>query len=136
MTSENPARLEGQPPSPPSPDDASHLALERYTLAAAASNEGLYDWDLRTDRVYYAESWKALLGYAEDEIGTSPDEWLNRVDPDDLIWLQATLDAQASAGGKPFQIEYRITHRNGQALWMMCRGIVVLDDEGEPSALA
>ncbi|MDE1147926.1 MAG: EAL domain-containing protein [Azospirillaceae bacterium] len=112
--------------------DSERLALERYALAAAASNEGLYDWDLRTDRVYYALSWKALLGFADDEVGTGPEEWLNRVDPDDLIWLQATLDAQASAGGKPFQIEYRMTHREGHVLWMMCRGIVVLDDEGEP----
>ncbi|MDZ5647998.1 putative bifunctional diguanylate cyclase/phosphodiesterase [Nitrospirillum sp. BR 11828] len=137
MSAGKPAPLKGVPAPgpaslPPALNHDERLTLERYRLAAAASNEGLYDWDLRTDRVYYADSWKALLGYAEDEIGTSPDEWLSRVDPDDLIWLQATLDAQASAGGKPFQIEYRMTHRNGHVLWMMCRGIVVLDDEGEP----
>ncbi|MFC7332978.1 putative bifunctional diguanylate cyclase/phosphodiesterase [Rhodocista pekingensis] len=111
------------------------LSEERYALAAAASNDGLYDWDLRTDLIYYSAGWKALLGLAEEEVGNSPSEWLDRVHCEDLIWLHATLDAQASAGGRPFQIEYRIRHANGGWRWMLCRGIAVLDAEGEPQRI-
>jgi len=111
------------------------LSEERLALAAAATNDGLYDWNLRTDRLYYAPRWKALIGHGEDEIGDGPEEWLNRVHPEDLIWLQATLDAQVSAGGKPFQIEYRIQHANCGWRWMLCRGIAVMDASGEPLRL-
>lgn len=111
------------------------LSEERLALAAAATNDGLYDWDLRTDRLYYAPRWKALIGHTEEEIGDGPEEWLNRVHPEDLIWLQATLDAQVSAGAKPFQIEYRIQHASAGWRWMLCRGIAVMDASGEPLRL-
>jgi diguanylate cyclase (GGDEF)-like protein/PAS domain S-box-containing protein len=111
------------------------LSEERLALAAAATNDGLYDWDLRTDRVYYAPRWKALIGHGEDDIQDGPEEWLNRVHPEDLIWLQATLDAQVSAGAKPFQIEYRIQHASAGWRWMLCRGIAVMDAAGEPLRL-
>ncbi|MBI1209322.1 MAG: EAL domain-containing protein [Azospirillum sp.] len=109
---------------------------ERYALAAAASNDGLYDWDLRSNTIYYAPRWKSLLGFAEEEIGSSPEDWLRRVHRDDLIWLQATLDAQTDAqtgaGGKPFQIEYRMADARGAWRWMLCRGLAVLDAFGCP----
>ncbi|MFV3073185.1 EAL domain-containing protein [Niveispirillum fermenti] len=109
------------------------ISEERLALAAAATNDGLYDWDLRTDRIYYAPRWWALLGL--DPQSDGPEEWLSRVHPEDLIWLQATLDAQMSAGGKPFQIEYRIQHSRGAWRWMLCRGIAVMDVQGEPARL-
>ncbi|HYD29919.1 MAG TPA: EAL domain-containing protein [Azospirillaceae bacterium] len=105
---------------------------QRYALAAAASSDGLYDWDLKSDKIYYSPRWKAILGFRDDEIGDNPDEWFDRVVPDDLIWLKATLDAQVEAGGKPFQQEYRIVDGQGEVRWMNCRGIAVLDDHGEP----
>ncbi|MFM2043420.1 MAG: hypothetical protein RLY86_1996 [Pseudomonadota bacterium] len=108
------------------------LSEQRLALAAAATNDGLYDWDLRTDRIYYGQRWAALIGLAEGTIGDRPEEWLDRVHPEDVIWLQATLDAQVSAGGRPFQIEYRIRHSTGGWRWMLCRGIAVPDGEGEP----
>lgn len=108
------------------------LNEERLSLAVAATNDGLYDWDLRRDRVYYAPRWKGLIGRQEAEIGDGPEEWLGRVHPEDLPWLQATLDAQLSAAGRPFQIEYRIQHATAGWRWMLCRGIAVRDDQGQP----
>lgn len=116
-------------------EDRLRISEERLALAAAATNDGLYDWDLRTDRIYYAPRWWALIGLTAEGVGDGPEEWLNRVHPEDLIWLQATLDAQISAAGKPFQIEYRILHARGGWRWMLCRGIAVLDGQGEPVRL-
>ena len=109
------------------------LAEERYTLAAAAASDGLYDWDLATGKIDYSPRWKAILGFAPHEIGDSPDEWLGRVQPEDLIWLQATLDEQVRPSGAPmqsFQIEYRIRDAHGALRWMVCRGMTVRDDDG------
>ncbi|PWC53148.1 EAL domain-containing protein [Azospirillum sp. TSO22-1] len=104
---------------------------ERYALAAAASNDGLYDWDLATGRVYYAPRWKAMLGFDEHAVGDGPQEWLGRVHEEDLIWLTAALGG-AEEDGKPFQIEYRMRDARDTQRWMSCRGIAVKDAAGAP----
>ena len=52
---------------------------QRYALAARGSNDGLWDWNVRNNQVYYSSRWKAALGYNDDEIGDSLEEWLSRV---------------------------------------------------------
>ncbi|WP_448205558.1 PAS domain-containing protein [Azospirillum sp. sgz302134] len=107
---------------------------ERYALAAAASNDGLYDWDLAEGTVYYSPRWKSLLGFEDGAIGNSPDEWLGRVAPEDQPALHAALGA---LGGDEtaFQIEYRMRHADGGIRWMSCRGIAVLGPDGKPVRL-
>ena len=56
---------------------------ERYNLAVRGANDGVWDWDLKRNEIYYSPRWKAMLGFKEDQIGKSPDEWLNRVHLDD-----------------------------------------------------
>ena len=56
---------------------------ERYDLAARGANDGLWDWNLKNNEIYYSPRWKSMLGFKEEEIGNSPDEWLKRVHPDD-----------------------------------------------------
>ncbi|WP_029006814.1 sensor domain-containing protein [Azospirillum halopraeferens] len=103
---------------------------ERYALAAAASNDGLYDWDLTTGTVYYSPRWKSILGYEEHEIGNRPEDWFDRVVPDDLPALRKAIDAQRGAGGEPFQVEHRMLDAAGNVRWMSCRGLSLVDDRG------
>jgi len=57
---------------------------QRYAIAVEGANDGLWDWDLRTGELYYAPRWKSMLGFEDAEIGKSPEEWMNRVHPEDL----------------------------------------------------
>ncbi|MGH9201886.1 MAG: response regulator, partial [Vicinamibacterales bacterium] len=61
-----------------------HVSEERYALAVRGANDGLWDWNLTTNEVYWSARWKAMLGYEESEMGVRPDEWLGRVHDDDL----------------------------------------------------
>ena len=54
---------------------------ERYALAMRGANDGLWDWNLTTNEVYWSARWKTMLGYVEGEIGSSPEEWFSRVHP-------------------------------------------------------
>jgi diguanylate cyclase (GGDEF)-like protein/PAS domain S-box-containing protein len=103
----------------------------RYSLAARGANDGLWDWDVETGRVYYSPRWKAMLGYAEAEIGDALDEWLDRVHPDDLPRLRAEIDAHLrhEHDSENLASEFRIRHRDGQYRWVLCRGIAVKDPE-------
>ncbi|KAA0685596.1 sensor domain-containing protein [Azospirillum brasilense] len=107
---------------------------ERYALAAAASNDGLWDWDLDAGTAYYSPRWLSLLGLEEGSVGSSPDEWMERVHPEDRRSLREALDALGGAN-TVFQIEYRVHHADGGIRWMACRGIAVLDAQGRPVRL-
>ena len=101
----------------------------RYTLAAQGANDGLWDWDMETGRVYYSPRWKAMLGYDEAEIGDGLGDWLDRVHTDDLPRLRADIDAHLRHDKENLSSEFRIRHRDGQYRWVLCRGIAVKDPE-------
>lgn len=109
---------------------------ERYALAAQGANDGLWDWDLKTDRVFFSTRWKAMLGYGDGEIQDRPDEWFRRVHPEDIKRLRADVDAHLSGGTQHLDGEYRLQHRDGTYLWMRCRGLAVRDQEGKAHRMA
>ena len=109
---------------------------ERYALAVRGANDGLWDWDFDNETVHYTARWKAMLGYAEDEVGGEPDEWFGRVHDDDRERVRATLQAHLEGSTAHFESEYRMRHSDGSYLWMLCRAIAVRDEAGKPTRMA
>jgi diguanylate cyclase (GGDEF)-like protein/PAS domain S-box-containing protein len=103
---------------------------QRHALAMQGANDGLWDWDVRTDRLYFSPRWKQMLGYAEPELGDQPGEWLGRVHPDDRAALTQALDAHLSGASHHFEHEHRIQHRDGSYRWVLARGMAVRDSQG------
>ncbi|MDQ3815736.1 MAG: EAL domain-containing protein, partial [Armatimonadota bacterium] len=112
------------------------VSEERYELAARGANDGLWDWNLLTDEITFSPRWKAMLGYAEDEIGNHPDEWLGRVHPEDIGLLGAEIDLYIESKAPRFEREYRLLHKDGHYRWMVSRGITVQDSTGRVVRLA
>ncbi|MFH0828271.1 MAG: EAL domain-containing protein [Candidatus Omnitrophota bacterium] len=103
----------------------------RYALAAEGSNDGLWDWNLKTNEVYYSPRWKVMIGFNDNEINSSQEEWFKRIHADDHLAVKRVLDiAKAEVGEGHIKIEYRILHKNGTYLWVLTRGIVVKDAQG------
>ena len=109
---------------------------ERYALAARGANDGLWDWNLATNEVYYSPRWKAMLGATDAEIGTSPDDWLNRVHPDDVERVRADIASHVAGYATQLESEHRIRHRDGRYLWVLCRGVAVRDAIGKAYRMA
>jgi diguanylate cyclase (GGDEF)-like protein/PAS domain S-box-containing protein len=109
---------------------------ERYALAVRGANDGLWDWNLGTNEVYWSPRWKAMLGYDESGIGASPDEWLTRVHHEDADRVKDSLAAHLADGSSFYESEHRIRHRNGTFRWVLCRGAAVRDDKGSVTRLA
>jgi diguanylate cyclase (GGDEF)-like protein/PAS domain S-box-containing protein len=109
---------------------------ERYALALQGANDGVWDWDLKTGVVYYSPRWKAMLGYREEEIGDSKDEWLGRVYPGDRIGLEAGIRAHLRGEMPHFEHEHRILHKDGSYRWVLTRGLAVRDMAGQPCRMA
>ena len=113
-----------------------HESEERYALAMQGANDGLWDWNLVTNEVYWSERWKAMLGYEASDIGSGPDEWLGRVHIDDRSRVKSTLDAHLAGGGPHYECEHRVLHRNGTFRWVLCRGAAIRNASGVATRLA
>ncbi len=109
---------------------------ERYALAAHGANDGLWDWDATSGRLYISPRWKAILGYTDDEIGSDVEAWFSRVHPDDLPTLRDALTQRVEARQPHFEHEYRMAHKDGRWVWVLSRGVIVVDEKGRPIRLA
>jgi diguanylate cyclase (GGDEF)-like protein/PAS domain S-box-containing protein len=117
-------------------EEALHFSEERFKLAALGANDGLWDWDLRSGRIHFSARWKALLGYAEDEISNSPEEWISRIHPDERAGFIVDLDEHTNRTASHFEFEHRMLHRDGKYRWMLSRGIGVRDEAGKVTRMA
>ncbi len=109
---------------------------ERYALAAKGSNDGLWDWDLRTNEVYYSPRWRSILGYEEHEIGTTPQAWTALIDFADVTQFQADMAFHLAGQTAQLHNEHRVTTKSGEVRWVLCRGIAVRDEQGEAVRIA
>jgi diguanylate cyclase (GGDEF)-like protein/PAS domain S-box-containing protein len=112
------------------------IAEERYALAAKGANDGIWDCDLQTQETFYSPRWHAMLGLAPGVLPSSLDAWMSRVHPDDLPKVEAELQRHLRGDSPHFQNEHRILHANGDYLWVLARGLRVLQDDGKPSRVA
>lgn len=108
-------------------EEALRESEERYALAVRGANDGIWDWDLRANRIYYSPRWQTMLGYKEMGISDSPNEWFNRIHPEDREKVQADITAHMSGITPHFENEHRIQHRDGSYRWFLARGLAVRD---------
>jgi len=116
--------------------EALHESEERYALATHGSNDGLWDWNLKTNEIYFSPRWKAMLGCEEREIGNNPDEWFSRLHPDDLEWVGKEITLHLQGLILHFESEHRMRHKDGTYRWMLSRGLVVRDADGQVYRMA
>ncbi len=117
-------------------EKALRASEERYALAARGANDGLWDWDLEHNTLYYSSRWKKMLGHGDSEIGDSPDEWLGRIHPDDVDRFRADVEAHLDGRTATFRSEYRIRRKTGEVLRMLARGVAVRRDDGKAYRMA
>jgi len=105
---------------------------ERLTLVMEGINDGIWDWDLKTDQVYYSPRWKEMLGYKEEEVPNEFEAWRELVHPEDID--QALVEIKDYLGGRSpqYNLEHRLRHRDGSYRWMLARGTALRDETGKP----
>lgn len=109
-----------------------HEAQERLDLVVAATQTGIWDWDLPTNTMYYSPLWKSSLGYEEDEISTSPCEWNSRLHPDDKDRAFALVESFLSGRVPAYELEHRLRHKDGTYRWIHTTAVLQRDAEGRP----
>ena len=117
-------------------DQALRESEERYAVAVAGANDGLWDWDLLNDRVYFSPRWKSILGYDSGELSESIDEWFGRIHEDDQNGFRSALKAHLDGKTEHFEHEHRLRTKTGPELWVLCRALAVRDADGVATRIA
>ena len=112
-------------------EEALRESERRLHLAVQVSKTGLWDYDLRSEQVYYSPEWKAQLGYAAGEIGNTIEEWQNRIHPEDRERATAVIKS-LSATSPEFESDFRLRHKDGSYRWILARGALLFDAQGHP----
>jgi len=109
---------------------------ERFSVAIRGARDGMWEWDLVHERVYYSQRWRELLDLSNTEVPTSLDAWLERVHPQDLTGLRAKLDAAAAGDVNVLESEHRLRDGHGQWRWVLTRALVHRQPDGKVRRMA
>ncbi|MEW6205256.1 MAG: ATP-binding protein [Pseudomonadota bacterium] len=107
---------------------------ERFKLAMEGSHDGLWDWEVATNKVYFSPSWKRLLGYEDHELENHFSTWERLTAPDDLDVARKTLaDALENPEKDSYEAEFCMAHKNGHWVNILAKALIVRDDAGLPT---
>ena len=105
----------------------------RWQFALEGARDGLWDWDAVTNRVYFSDHWKAMLGYDSHEVGDTLDEWDRRIHPDDKAAAYADLESHFRRETETYQNKHRLLCKDGSYKWILDRGKVIeWTEDGKP----
>jgi diguanylate cyclase (GGDEF)-like protein/PAS domain S-box-containing protein len=102
---------------------------ERQDMALPCANDGLWDYDAQGNRTWFSPRWKAMLGFAEDDVITSPD-WHRMVHPEDLARVSAAMRDHIAGKTPMFESVHRLKHTDGEWRWVVGRARARVDDQG------
>jgi len=113
-------------------EEALRSSEERFDLAVRGTAAGIWDWDLRTNIVYFSPRWKSMLGYEDHEIDSDFQEWESRLHPDDRRRALATIWEYLEGRMRDYEVEHRLRHKDGTYRCIIARGAAVCDAMGKP----
>jgi len=115
-------------------EEALRVSEERFALAVQGANEGIWDWNIQDDSLYWSPRFKEMLGYADDELEASFDLLKTILHPDDKAPTDAAIEAHLK-DRTPYDVEQRLLTKSGDYIWVYARGQAVWDEEGLPTRM-
>jgi polar amino acid transport system substrate-binding protein len=109
---------------------------ERYALVVRGANDGIWDWDIIADKVYYSPRFMEMIGYVPTEFSQQLEAWQKRVHPDDIERVMAASAPCVNGDADHFETEYRLQHKDGHWVWFLGRGSNSKDENGRVIRLA
>lgn len=108
----------------------------RWRTAVDGTGDGLWDWNLLTNEVYFSDSWKRMLGFEPTEIEASLDEWSKRVHPDELEQVYADIEQCLRKETAVYRNKHRVLCKDGRYKWILDRGVIVeWTDQHQPKRM-
>ena len=112
-------------------EEALLVSQRRYSLATASAHVGVWDWNLETGEFYLDPNIKRILGYEDDEIPNDLEEWSKHIHPDDKQAVMAAANEAVEGRTSEYVYEHRMMHKDGTVRWVLARGSVIRNADGE-----
>ena len=109
--------------------DVLRQSEKKYLLSLESSTDGLWDWNILSDTVFYSERFLSILGYSTTEFPGKIDTFRSRLHPEDLDATWSAIEHHLK-DRVPFNVEYRLLTKSGAYLWFLSRGQAIWDPEG------
>nr|WP_279625539.1 PAS domain-containing hybrid sensor histidine kinase/response regulator [Desulfomicrobium norvegicum] len=113
-------------------EEALRQSEQRFHYAMSASKDGLFDWDIQSNAVFYSPAWKSMLGYEEHEVENEFSEWERLTAPEDRFKAWSLMREHLAGKRERFDTEIRMLHKDGHWVEILARASAVLDHEGTP----
>lgn len=104
---------------------------ERMELAFEGTNEGIWDWSILDNSVYFSPRWKEMLGYHNEELPNEVPTWADRIHPDDVERTWADVYKNVNGETEYYENIHRLKHKNGHWVWILDRGKTQYDESGK-----
>jgi two-component system CheB/CheR fusion protein len=112
-------------------EDALRMSQERLRLAQEAAEIGVWDWDIQGSRTRCSREWGPLYGLPPTDLALPQDAWLALIHPEDRTRVQDEV-TQSLEGNKVYNTEFRVVWPDGSIHWLLGRGDVIRDNQGDP----
>lgn len=114
-----------------SAESALRKSEERFELAMRGSNDGVYDWNLLTNEIYFSPRWKRMLGYADFELENAFSTWEKLIEEKDRLRSWEMLNDYINGKRDNFHIEFKMRHKDGHWVDILSRAFLVRDADGK-----
>jgi PAS domain S-box-containing protein len=114
--------------------EASERALvdseQRWQLAVAGTNDGIWDWNTVTGETFFSARWKSMLGYTDNDLANNVNEWRSRIHPEDVDQTLAAVHQHLRGDSEFYECEHRLRCKDGTYKWILARGRALFNEEG------
>jgi PAS domain S-box-containing protein len=117
-------------------EEALQNAQEQYVLAVEGSNDGLWDWNIVTNEVYFSPRWKSMVGYNEDELTNGFADFEKLLHPEDHDRVLGVVNDYLGGKLDTYDVEFRFRHKDGSYRWIRARGKALRGADGAPYRMA
>jgi PAS domain S-box-containing protein len=108
------------------------FAEERFGLVSLATNDAIWDWDLKTNDIWWNEGYKSLFGYSADEISPKIDSWMSNLHPEDSERVLDDIHSAIAEKRKQWTAEYRFKRKDDSYAYVYDRGYCLYNEANEP----
>ena len=103
---------------------------ERYALVIDASEQGIWDWNVETNEVFYSEQWKKQIGYKDHELENEFRTWVEHLHPDEREYCQNAIHSYLEHPVEHFILNFRFRHKDGTYRWIHSKAASLKNTEG------
>jgi PAS domain S-box-containing protein len=112
-------------------EEALRESKARYDMAMQFSKDGLYDWNLITNEIYYSPGWKKMLGYEDKELKNDFSVWEILTEPEDVKNTMTMVNELIEKKRDRFEMDFKMKHKQGHWVNILSRANAIFDEKGK-----